>query len=71
MNIRYHPETDILHIELVDRINTDSEEVSPGIVLDFDADNQVIGIELDHATERTTLTELKFTTFPAAVPQSL
>ena len=69
MNIIYHVETDMLYIELADRVSTASEEVAPGIVLDYDQDNQVIGIELDHATQRTSLSEIKLTTFPTAVVQ--
>lgn len=69
MNIIYHVETDMLYIELADRVSTESEEVAPGIVLDYDQDNQVIGIELDHATQRTSLSEIKLTTFPTAVVQ--
>ena len=69
MNIIYHVETDMLYIELADRVSTESEEVAPGIVLDYDQDNQVIGIELDHANQRTSLSEIKITTFPTAVVQ--
>ena len=69
MNIIYHAETDMLYIELADRVSTESEEVAPGIVLDYDQDNQVIGIELDHANQRTSLSEIKLTTFPTAVVQ--
>lgn len=69
MNIIYHVETDMLYIELADRVSTESEELAPGIVLDYDQDNQVIGIELDHATQRTSLSEIKLTTFPTAVVQ--
>ncbi|MDA0733541.1 MAG: DUF2283 domain-containing protein [Chloroflexi bacterium] len=68
MNIRYHPETDMLYIELTCGVSTESEEVAPGIVLDYDQDNRVIGIELDHAAKRTTLSEIKLTTFPTVVP---
>ena len=67
--IIYHAETDMLYIELADRVSTEAEEVAPGIVLDYDQDNQVIGIELDHATQRTSLSEIKLTTFPTAVVQ--
>ena len=69
MNIIYQVETDMLYIELADRVSTESEEVAPGIVLDYDQVNQVIGIELDHATQRTSLSKIKLTTFPTAVVQ--
>jgi uncharacterized protein YuzE len=36
MIFEYHPETDMLYIKLVEGMSTESEEVAPGIVLDFD-----------------------------------
>jgi uncharacterized protein YuzE len=32
-------------------ISTDSEEVAPGIVLDFDENNRVVGIEIEDASK--------------------
>ncbi len=32
MIFRYHPETDMLYIELASGISTESEEVTPGVV---------------------------------------
>jgi len=45
MIFQYYPETDMLYIELANGVSTESEEVAPGIALDFDERNQVIGIE--------------------------
>ncbi len=50
MIFEYHPETDMLYIKLVEGISTESEEVAPGIVLDFDAHNRVIGVEIEDAS---------------------
>ncbi|HJY80123.1 MAG TPA: DUF2283 domain-containing protein [Candidatus Binatia bacterium] len=36
MTFRYFPDTDMLYIELISGVSTESEEVAPGIVLDFD-----------------------------------
>jgi uncharacterized protein YuzE len=33
----YYADTDSLYIDLADRPSTDSREVTPGVVLDFDA----------------------------------
>lgn len=35
MIFRYFPEADMLYIEFLNSISTESEEVAPGIVLDF------------------------------------
>jgi len=37
----------------------DSEEVSPGIVLDFNEHNQVVGIEITKVKDRVPLANLK------------
>ena len=49
MVVQYHPDTDMLYIKLADGVSTESEEVAPGMVLDFDAGNRVIGIEIEDA----------------------
>ena len=50
MILEYHPDTDMLYIKLGAGVSTESEEVAPGIVLDFDERNQVIGIEIEDAS---------------------
>jgi len=52
MKVNYDAETDILYISFVpsDGIR-ESEEVKPGIVLDFDANDKVVAIEIAHASE--------------------
>jgi uncharacterized protein YuzE len=40
----------MLYIKLADGISTESEEVAPGIVLDFDEQNRVIGVEIEDAS---------------------
>jgi uncharacterized protein YuzE len=37
MKFNYYPETDSLYIDLAERPSVDSQEVAPGVVLDFDA----------------------------------
>ncbi len=44
MVFEYYPDTDMLYIKLADGISIESEEVAPGIVLDFDEQNRVIGV---------------------------
>ena len=46
MKARYDEKTDALYLELDQSEVIESEEVSPGIVLDFNAKKQVIGIEI-------------------------
>jgi len=46
MKIHYDPQVDALYLRLAEATIKDSEEVSPGIVLDYDNENRVVGIEV-------------------------
>jgi uncharacterized protein YuzE len=46
MKLKVDTEADALYLHLNDVAIVESEEVYPGIILDFDADNQVVGIEI-------------------------
>lgn len=64
MIFQYYPDTDMLYIKLVARVSTESEEVAPGIVLDFDERNQVIGIEIEEASRLVDLSRLEVSALP-------
>lgn len=64
MIFRYDPDTDMLYIELASGISTESEEVAPGVVLDFDKDNRVIGIEIEDASKLIDLSRLEISALP-------
>ncbi len=46
MKLHYDPEADALYLRLVDAPIVDTEEVRPGLMLDFDAKNRVVGVEV-------------------------
>lgn len=46
MQVRFDEEADALYIALGDARIIESEEVHPGIILDFDDQNRVVGIEM-------------------------
>jgi len=46
MKVRFDQEADALYIRLDDSPVAESEEVGPDVVLDFDANNRVVGIEV-------------------------
>lgn len=64
MRVEYFSETDTLYIQLLEGQATDTQEVADDIVLDFSNDGRVIGIEIDHASERTDLGNLELASFP-------
>ena len=69
MRFHYYPETDTLYISLAERPGADAQEVAPGVVLDFDAADKLVGIEIDHASEVVNLTHLEAESVPV-VPEA-
>jgi uncharacterized protein YuzE len=53
MKIEYDQQADAMYIRLKAGTVVESEEVRPGVVLDFDADGKVLGIEMLDVSERT------------------
>lgn len=43
---------DALHLQLVDDSVAESEEVAPGVIVDYDAGGEIIGLEILHLTKR-------------------
>jgi len=58
MKLRYYPATDSLYIDLAERASVDSREVTPGVVLDFDAAGALVGIDIDHASRHMDVSNL-------------
>ena len=69
MRINYYAETDSLYIDLSSRPSVDSREVSEGIVLDYDADGNLVGIDIDQASIKLEIKELILSKLPAEVKQ--
>lgn len=51
MKTHYDSEADALYLRFADAPVSDSEEVRPGIVFDFDADGRIVAVEILDATE--------------------
>lgn len=66
MTFNYYPETDSLYINLSSKKSAHSDEVSEGVVLDFDADGNLVGIDIDHASSKVDLTRLTFDFLPVS-----
>lgn len=59
MKLHYYAETDSLYISLSSTPSTDSDEVADGVVLDYDTDGRLVGIDIDNASHKLDLHELK------------
>lgn len=64
MKLSYDPATDSLYIHLSERTSVDSDEVSDGVVLDYDADGVLVGIDLQHASTRADIRKLSISNLP-------
>ncbi|MFK5925359.1 MAG: DUF2283 domain-containing protein [Desulfuromusa sp.] len=66
MKVHFDEKADAIYLKLNDVKIIDSEEVTPGVILDFDKDDQVVGIELLQMKKRVPLSELKQLQFEVA-----
>lgn len=64
MKLNYYPDTDSLYIELSPKPSMDSIEISEGIVIDYDKDGNVVGIDIDNAGRKLDLKELILSKLP-------
>ena len=52
MKLKLDEETDTLYLRLGESAIVESEEVQPGVVLDFNSENRVVGIEMLNISKR-------------------
>ena len=66
MKMHFDEKADALYLRLDESKIVESEEVKPGIVLDFNASKQVVGIEILRVKNRVPLANLKQMLFEIA-----
>jgi uncharacterized protein YuzE len=52
MKVLYDPDNDILQITLSDATVEETAQIAPGLVLDYDVDGHLIGLELKKASRK-------------------
>ena len=67
MKLTYYPDTDSLYIDLSEQPSVESQEISEGIVLDYDASGNLVGIDIDNASKKVRLKELTLSKLPAEI----
>jgi uncharacterized protein YuzE len=67
MKLNYYPDTDSLYIDLSEKPSVDSKEISEGIVLDYDVEGNLAGIDIDNASKKVHLKELTLSKIPADI----
>ena len=53
MHVRVDHGADAVYINLTDRAIKDSEQVADGIIVDYDAEGRIVGVEILDAAKRT------------------
>ena len=64
MRLHYCPETDSLYIELTDRPGSEAREIVAGLVADFDADGNVVGLDIDRASRKLDMSKVETIALP-------
>ena len=64
MKINYYPDTDSLYIEFSENKSSESIEISEGVVLDYDGEGALVGMDIDNARKKINLKELILNKLP-------
>jgi uncharacterized protein YuzE len=65
MKLQYYPETDSLYIELAAAAGAQAREIVEGLVADFDAAGNIVGLDIDHASRKLDLSKIETIALPA------
>jgi uncharacterized protein YuzE len=64
MKLSYDKETDLLYIYLSNTPSVDSDEVADGVVLDFDSNGKLVGIDMQHASQKINIQSVSLLHLP-------
>jgi len=67
MKVNYYPDTDSLYIDLSEKPSAESREISEGVILDYDSEGNLVGIDIDNASKKVNLKELTLSRVPAEI----
>lgn len=67
MKLSYYPETDSLYIDLSERKSAETRELSEGVLLDYDAQGDLVGIDIDNASGKVALHRLIVAKLPGEI----
>ncbi len=67
MKLNYYADTDSLYIDLSEQLSVESREISEGVVVDYDANGNLVGIDIDNASKKVELQQLVLNKLPSQV----
>lgn len=67
MKLEYFADTDSLYVDFRDQPSVESAEIAIGVVVDYDADGRVVGLDIDNASHKLDLTRVVISKLPGMV----
>jgi uncharacterized protein YuzE len=67
MILHYYADTDSLYIDLNSKPGQDTKEITDGLVVDLDKEGNVVGIDIEHASQKLDLKTLEMIALPTVV----
>ena len=67
MKLNYYAGPDALYIDLSEQPSAESKEISEGVLLDYDAKGNLVGIDIDNASSKVQLKKLILSKLPSKV----
>ena len=67
MKLNYYPETDSLYITLSEQPSVESLEISEGVLIDYDANGRLVGIDIDNASSKVEMEKLILSKIPCKI----
>jgi uncharacterized protein YuzE len=64
MKLHYYPETDSLYIEFSGAPGAETREVSEGVLVDLDAKGNIVGFDIDRASQKLDLSKIETVALP-------
>jgi uncharacterized protein YuzE len=64
MKLHYYPETDSLYFELKSSPGAETREIAPGLNVDLDSHGDVVGFDIDRASQKLDLSTLETVALP-------
>jgi uncharacterized protein YuzE len=64
MKLNYYEQTDSLYIDLSDKQSERSREISEGVILDYDTNGDLVGIDIDNASKKLDMEQFTINKLP-------
>ena len=59
MNLKIDREADALYLDLDESLSFESQDIAPGVILDYNKEGKVVGIEILYLSKRFDISQLK------------